>query len=190
MATVYVALLRGVNIGAKNRVNMADIKQMCESLGLSRVETYIQSGNVIFESEETEDVLRNSIEKAIKETFGFNAAVILRTAGELERIVRAYPFSEEETAEAESANTEGESRYVSLLARPLPQEAAARLDAYVSERDRYRAIGRDIYLLFSHSIRNSKLAACIDRLNIRSTVRNWRTLKKLCEIAQARDSKR
>lgn len=188
MPVIYIALLRGINAGNKNRVKMADLKKLCESLGLSNVETYIQSGNIIFESDEPEAVLTDKIGKAIETTFGFNSAVIIRTAEELEHIIREYPFSEEEIAEAEGANMEGESRYIALLEQPPSKEKLARLDKYKSEQDKYHAIGRDIYLLFSHSIRNSKLAVNLDKLGIPSTVRNLKTMNQLYKMVKSREN--
>jgi uncharacterized protein (DUF1697 family) len=186
VTTTFIALLRGVNVGAKNRIKMADLAKLFETLGLSRVETYIQSGNVIFGSDREEGVLREKLEKAIESAFGFSAAVILRTAGELERIILDCPFTDEEASRAEAANTEGESRYIALLAQPPSREMIERLDKYEGEQDKYRLIGRNIYLLFHHSIRNSKLAVQLDKAGIPSTVRNWKTINKLYEIARER----
>ncbi|MDF2636607.1 MAG: cytoplasmic protein, partial [Pelosinus sp.] len=88
---IYIALLRGINVGGKNMIKMADLKHMFEALGLCRVETYIQSGNIIFESEENEETLRVMIENAITKLNGSSIAVILRTATELEQIIQDCP---------------------------------------------------------------------------------------------------
>jgi uncharacterized protein (DUF1697 family) len=184
--TTYIALLRGINVGTNSRVKMTDLKALCESLCLSSVETYIQSGNVIFEVDETEAILAGKLEKAIETEFGFSSSVIIRTAEELEQIIRGYPFSEEEVAEAESANTEGESRYIALLTQQASKDMLARLDKYKNEQDKYVLIGRNMYLLFHHSIRNSKLAIHLDKLGIPLTVRNWKTIKQLFEMVKLR----
>jgi uncharacterized protein (DUF1697 family) len=113
--TIYIALLRGINVGGKNKIKMADLKQVFETIGLCEVQTYIQSGNVLFKSNEREEELRKKIEQAIEKTFGFTVSVILRTAEELECIIGNCPFSEEEVLEAE-ASSEVESLYVSLMA--------------------------------------------------------------------------
>lgn len=184
--TIYIALLRGINVGGKNKIKMADLKRMLESIGLSRVETYIQSGNVLFESNEKEDTLRKKIEYEIETIFGFSVVVVLRTAAELERIIQDCPFSEDEVTEAESSNSEGESLYVSLLTQAPLQEKIEHLNTFRSEGDEYRIKNRDIYLLFRHSIRNSKLANNLQKLDIPATVRNWKTINKLHAIAKAR----
>ena len=187
---IYIALLRGINVGGKNKITMTELKRMFESIGLSRIETYIQSGNVIFESNEKEDTLRKKIEYEIETKFGFSAVVVLRTAAELEQIIWDCPFSEEEVIEAESSNSEGESLYVSLLTQAPSQEKIDFLNTFKSESDEYRIKNRDIYLLFRHSIRNSKLANNLQKLDIPATVRNWKTINRLYALAKARtDSK-
>lgn len=181
---IYIALLRGINVGGKNTVKMSDLKDTFESIGLSRVQTYIQSGNVLFASHEKEDILRNKIEGSLEETFGFSIKVVLRTAAEWEEMIRNCPFSEEEIAEAESLAV-GESLYVSLLTHAPAQEKVDALHALKNEGDKYRIVNRDIYLLFRHSIRNSKLANHIQKMDIPSTVRNWKTINKLYTLAKA-----
>jgi uncharacterized protein (DUF1697 family) len=105
--SIFVALLRGVNVGGKNKIKMTDLKSMFEGIGLSRVKTYIQSGNVLFESDEKEEVLRQKLEQEIESTFGFAIKVVLRTSEELKKVAENCPFVKEEIAEAE-ATAEGE----------------------------------------------------------------------------------
>lgn len=185
--TIYIALLRGINVGGKNMIKMVELKRMFEAIGLGQVRTYIQSGNVLFESNEEEEPLRERIEHEIKTIFGFAITVILRTAAELERIILNCPFSAEEVSDAESSS-EGESLYVSLLSQPPLQDGIERLTAYRNESDEYRIEGREVFLLFRHSIRNSKLATNLHRLNVPSTVRNWKTINKLAVLAKEKHS--
>jgi Uncharacterized protein conserved in bacteria len=185
--TVYIALLRGINVGGKNRIKMAELKQMFESIGLTDVKTYIQSGNVLFRSAETEESLSDRIETAIKEVFDISTKIILRTSNELEQILRNIPFSKEEISEAEKVSNV-ESLYVACLKQIPSQEKSISLKGYQSESDQFRLIGREVYLLFQHSIRNSKLADHLHKLEVPLTVRNWKTLNKLSELAKAMDS--
>lgn len=185
MMPVYIAFLRGINVGGKNVIKVADLKRTFESLGLNRVQTYIQSGNVLFESNEEEEPLHDRIERNLEALLHIPITVILRTAGELELPVKNLPFSEEEISRAESAAAGVESLYVALLERSPSQEECARLDAYGSQTDECRVIGREVFLLFHHSIRDSKLANNLHRLDMRMTVRNWKTMKKLVELASA-----
>ncbi len=187
MKTVYIALLRGINVGGKNMIKMVDLKRTFEALGLSRVQTYIQSGNVLFDSDEPEKTLRNRIEREIESVFGFSVTVVLRTAAELKQIIGNCPFPEEAISEAE-ALSEAESFYVSLLTEEPLQEGIERLNDYRSENDEYRVIGREVYLLFRNSIRNSKLANNLGKLNVPATVRNWKMINKLVVLAEAMEA--
>lgn len=182
--TIYIALLRGINVGGKNIIKMVDLKRMFEVMGLCEVQTYIQSGNVLFKSNEEEEMLRKKIEYEIEAVFGFSVIVVLRTAAELEWIVQNCPFSEEEVSEAK-ASSEGESLYVSLLTHKPLQEKIEHLNVYRSESDEYRIEGREVFLLFNHSIRNSKLANNLQKLDVPGTVRNWKTISKLNLLAKA-----
>jgi uncharacterized protein (DUF1697 family) len=182
--TIYIAFLRGINVGGKNKIKMADLKLMFESIGLCEVKTYIQSGNVLFKSNETEEALTNKIEHEIESVFGISVEVILRTSTELEEIISNCPFSKEEVTEAE-ALSEAVSLYVALLKHNPLKENIEVLDAYRSESDKYYIVGRDVYLLFQNSIRNSKLANNLNKLKVSTTVRNWNTLNKLDELAKS-----
>ncbi|HYF81548.1 MAG TPA: DUF1697 domain-containing protein [Clostridia bacterium] len=181
---IYIALLRGINVGGKNIIKMADLKRVFETMGLCEVQTYIQSGNVLFKSNEEEEILRKKIEYEIEDVFGFSVAVILRDSEELERIISSCPFSKGEVSEAESSS-EGESLYVSILAYAPSQEKSEHLNKYRSENDEYRIIDREVFLLFRHSIRNSKLANNLQKLEIPATVRNWKTINKLVVMAKS-----
>jgi len=182
--TIYIALLRGINVGGKNIIKMAELKRVFESIGLCDVKTYIQSGNVLFKSNETEKSLNDKIENEIERVFGISVKVVLRTAVELEQVISNCPFSVDEVREAK-ASSEVEILYVALLAHNPLKEKIECIDAYKSESDKYRIVGREVYLLFHNSIRNSKLANNLYKLNVPSTVRNWKTLSKLNVLAKA-----
>jgi uncharacterized protein (DUF1697 family) len=163
---------------------MADLKEMLLDLGLARVQTYIQSGNAIFESNGDEDQLREKIEKAIEERFGFSTTVVLRTSAELRRLVTNCPFPPEVIREAEST-APVEVLYVALLVRPPQVDAMKSFDGYLNKGEEYRIDGRDIFLLMPNGIRRSRLVRNLDNLSVPSTIRNWKTLSKLDELAQA-----
>jgi uncharacterized protein (DUF1697 family) len=180
--TIYIALLRGINVGGKNMIKMTELKRILEAIGLGRVQTYIQSGNILFESNEEEDSLRKRIENQIEAVFSLKIPVIIRTMDELKRIAANCPFSEKEISEAESSN-EGESLYVSLMLEEPLAERIERLKSFKSDTDEYQIVDRDIYLLFRKSIRNSKLANNLQKLDVPATVRNWKTINKLVSLA-------
>ncbi|WP_306293544.1 DUF1697 domain-containing protein [Paenibacillus sp. 32352] len=185
---IYIALLRGINVGGKNKVKMADLKKMMEQMdGISRVQTYIQSGNVLFESNEEHGSLRQRMERELENTFGFAITVVLRTLDELREVAAHCPFTEEEIAEADAAS-DAESLYVAfLLEEPLP-EKLEKLKPYQTADDKYHAAGREIYLLFRYSVRDSKLATNLAKLEVPTTVRNWKTVSKLLALGLAMES--
>lgn len=180
----YIALLRGINVGGKNKIKMPELKRVFEMIGLKKVQTYIQSGNVLFKSNETEEPLRKKIENEIQNAFGFPVTVVLRTATEFDQIIKKYPFTEEEVSKG-GRSSEAESQYVALLTKIPLQENIQHLEAYKSEKDDYRIIGREVFLLFHHSIRNSKLANNLHIVDVATTVRNWKTIYKLDELAKS-----
>lgn len=180
---VFIAFLRGINVGGKNIIKMAELKKVFESLGFSEVKTYIQSGNVLFKSSETEDYLQNKIQDEIESAFGFPVKVVLRTSEELESIILNCPFSREKILEAESSS-KVESLYVAFLEKAPLKEKIEVLNAYKNENDEYFILGRDVFLLFFNSIRNSKLASNLQKLDASATVRNWKTINKLSMLAK------
>lgn len=180
--TIYVALLRGINVGGHHKVKMAELRSMFESIGLSRVQTYIQSGNVLFDSTDDANVLRQRIEQEIEKVFSLSLTVLLRTSTELEQIITNCPFSAAVRREAE-ASTEVETFYVSLLPEPPTLDGIEQLSDYTSEIDEFRIQDREVYLLLRGGVRNSKLANNLFRLNVPSTMRNWKTLNKLKGLA-------
>lgn len=182
--TIYIALLRGINVGGKNIIRMADLKRVFEAIGLCEVQTYIQSGNVLFKSEEEEELLRKKIEHEIKIVFQLSVTVVLRTLAELEQIILNSPFSEDEVTEAASSS-EAESLYVSLMTHAPSPEKIDRLGIYEDKGEKYRVIGREVFLLFHQGIRNSKLANNLQKLDAPATVRNWKTIGKLAVLARA-----
>jgi uncharacterized protein (DUF1697 family) len=181
--TVYIAFLSAINVGGKNKIKMAVLKRVFEAIGLHEVRTYIQSGNVLFRSDDSEASLCSKIEHELESVFGIPLKVILRTSAELEQIIANQPFSKEEIMEAESL-ADVETRYVALLAHDLLSEKIECLDIHASQSDRCRIRGREVYLLFHHSIRDSKIAGNLYKLDVPMTVRNWNVLSKLSELAK------
>lgn len=176
--TVYVGFLRGINVGGKNKMKMADLKKTLEAAGLAHVQTYLQSGNVLFQSEESGETLRPCIEKAISEAVGVAPNVILRTAAELAELVGNCPYDAE-------ALSEGESIQISMLTEEAPQASTDILSKGQSEVDEFQIRGCTIYFLFRQSVLDSKLASNIQKLGDRTTTRNWNTMSKLVELAEA-----
>ncbi|WP_243644300.1 DUF1697 domain-containing protein [Paenibacillus pinisoli] len=179
--TIYMALLRGINVGGKNKIKMAELRESLAAIGLQRVQTYIQSGNILFESAQEELPLRERIERQIEADFGLSIKVVMRTLDELRTIRRNLPFTEEQVAEAKAA-AEGEVLYVSMLQEQPSPDKLEKLAGIDIGEDRYVLDGNNLYLLYSLSVRNSKLSAHVEKLGVASTVRNWNTINKLIEL--------
>lgn len=175
--TIYIALLRGINVGGHHKIKMAELKILLESMGLQKVKTYIQSGNVLFESEEEDKHLSERMEEEISRTFGFAVPVVLRTAEEYEQIIRNCPFSID-------LMNEGESVHIAFLANNPSEEGVNYLESYESGLDECEIIGKNVYLFFRQSFRDSKLATQLPKLGVPATVRNWKTVIKLDLLAK------
>jgi uncharacterized protein (DUF1697 family) len=180
--SVYAALLRGINVGGKHRVNMAELKGTLEDAGFANVRTYIQSGNVLFEADGEETDLREKMEQVIEKRFGFPVPVILRTSRELQAIIDGCPFTPEEVHAADS-NSGVESLHVCMLLSEPELEAVEKLKTIPSNGDRFLVCGRDIYLLVQNGVHNSKLAAQISKMKTSVTARNFKTMRQLALLA-------
>ena len=180
--TRYLALLRGINVGAANRIRMEELRRVLEEAGLSHVTTYIQSGNVFFSTELMEDAARAHIESTLKSAAGIETVVVLHTKQTLGEAICSQPFTQEEIDSAQRANTEGESFHVGLLPFAPSSEAIRKLDSAAKEGDACVVSGQAVYLLISRSIRLSKLALRAQRLFPEATFRNWNTLVKLYDL--------
>ena len=183
MAHRYIALLRGINVGTSGRIRMDALKQLMENAGFSHVSTYIQSGNLLLESDLSEQDAKEAIERALKDGAGIVTTAVLRSVAELRAIIEQCPFSKEALDEAAQTNTVGESFYVYLLPQPPTQQALQKLAEMPAQDDRYIQSDRTIYLLLRQSIRTSKLAIRLQRIFPNMTARNWTTLLKLNELA-------
>lgn len=164
----YIALLRGINVGGKNKVKMEALKQMFVRLRLCQVQTYIQSGNVVFKSTEAEEALQRKIEDEFKQLFGFSVVVILRTAEEIRTLIANCPFAKKDIGEAAPT---AEHLYAAFLLKAPAGDDIEKLSVYRQEKEEFHISGRDICLLLPHSIRDSKLANNLQRLDVPMTVR-------------------
>ncbi|MGH3135797.1 MAG: DUF1697 domain-containing protein [Gaiellaceae bacterium] len=177
-STTFVALLRGINVGGKRKIPMAELRSLFSSLGFEDIVTYIQSGNVVFRSTEDDaDEISARVEREIVRAFEMDPAVLLRTPAELEEIAERNPYR---------ARTDLSKLHVVFLDRIPAASAAADLDPGRSPGDEFTLQGREIYLHLPHGSGRSKLT--IDyferRLRARATARNWKTLLELVELSQ------
>ena len=173
----YIALLRGINVGGKNKLPMLALAALFTESGCRDVQTYIQSGNIIFQAApEIADALPAQITALIAERYSLHVPVILRTAEQLAEAFHHNPF----LAQGLSAET----LHVMFLADlPSPEKVAA-LDPNRSAPDAFVVQDRDIYLYLPSGVADTKLAnAYFDaKLATVSTSRNWKTVTKLLEL--------
>ena len=177
--TRYALFLRGINVGPKTVVPMAELRLELEKLGLSGVKTLLNSGNAVFESDLDAPALERMIEAALVARFGFPIPSLVRGAQELREAIDGLPFSSEQIEYAQAQAGEVDSLYVVFLSAPLTLEASARMEALIKPGEKVLASGRRLYLLLEHSIRECKLFAGMDKVDPRATTRNWNTAVKL-----------
>lgn len=175
---VNIALLRGINVGGKNKLPMKELAALFVEAGCEEVRTYIQSGNVVFRTGSSDvEEIASIISASILDRFGYRVPVITRTAGELQEIMEVNPFVE--------AGAETDKLHVMFLA-DLPDGASVdSLDPERSPGDEFAVRGREVYLHCPNGVARSKLTNSYfdSRLSTTSTSRNWRTVRKLLELA-------
>jgi uncharacterized protein (DUF1697 family) len=175
MPEAFAALLRGVNVGGRSMVPMRDLVALFESAGYESVASYIQSGNVVFTSDQTDEKrVAVGLETAIAKRFGLRTTVMLRTHRELEKVAAATPFDEKV--------------HVVFLDRAPTRKAVEALDPGRSPGDRFAVKGREVYLSLASGAGRTKLTLdWLERgLGVAGTQRNWNTVLKLAELTAAR----
>ena len=175
----YIALLRGINVGGNNKLPMRELVPLLEGLGLQNVKTYIQSGNVVFQSEDSDPTqLSQSITGAIRQSHGFGPYTLILDRQALQAAMTANPFPEGEA--------EPKSLHLFFLdARPKDFDAGA-LDRLKAANERYQLIDQVFYLHAPDGIGRSKLAENAGKgWGVNITARNWRTVSEVMAMAAA-----
>ena len=176
---VVISMLRGVNVGGHRKIKMIVLREICTALGFKNPQTYIQSGNVVFESGVTDGVrISEAIEQAIEEAVGFRPNVIVRSTGEMAAVVAANPF-----AKRDDLNP---AKLVVLFLSGHPgQEVQDKIAGMASDPEEMVLLGRELYIYFPNGMGRSKLSlAMVERtLKMPATGRNWNTVLKLLEMA-------
>ena len=175
----YVALLRGINVGGKNKLPMQDLIQIFSAAGCHDVRTYIQSGNVLFDMDAgLAPHLPNMVTARIQERFGYRVPLVLRTTSEIQGVIVHNPFVDAGSAE--------DMLHVLFLADQPSAESVAALDPDRSPPDAFIVQDREIYLRLPNGAARTKLTnAYFDaKLATISTGRNWRTVITLLALMQ------
>lgn len=172
----YIALFRGINVGGRNSLLMKELVAIMEVDGYTNIKTYIQSGNVVFESTRTRvKSFPSSIGESIKTKYGFKPQIMVLTDAELRSAAALNPFPE--------AAKEPKSLHLHFLADTPQNPDFQTLNQLKTDNESFKLIGKLFYLHAPDGIGRSKLAANAEKLlGVQATARNWNTIAKLLEL--------
>jgi uncharacterized protein (DUF1697 family) len=172
----YVVLLRGINLGSKRRVAMADLRELLDGLGYDDVRTHLQSGNVVLRTAGPAAAVKKRVEAALAAHCGFDVDVVVRTKAQLDKVIAQNPFEGEATDNA---------RYLVVFLEKAPPAAWRRsIDGGDHGPDQVAVHGKEIYLWLPKGVHDSKLARDATGKDVgAATARNWNVVTKLAELA-------
>lgn len=176
--STYIALLRGINVSGQKLIKMTDLKELFEVRGFQNVQTYIQSGNVIFSSKEkSSDKIKNIISNSIKQKFGFDVGILILTSDMIEYVLRNNPFIKKKK--------EVDKLYVTFLAEQPSTDNIKKLNSIDYSPEEYILDGRVVYLHVPNGYGKAKLNNNFfeNKLKVEATTRNWKTINKLWELS-------
>jgi uncharacterized protein (DUF1697 family) len=175
----FIALLRGINVSGRNKIPMPELRLLCGDLGWEKIQSYIQSGNLVFKSASTPAKLETELERSIGRRFGLSIPIIVRAAAVWPNYVRDNPYSDA---------SQSEPNLVMLaLSKAAPkQDAVKKLRERAVSGERIVQVGDALWVHFAGGVAKSKLSpALVDRLvGSPVTMRNWRTVSKLHEMSE------
>ena len=168
------ALLRGINLGPNKRIAMPALRAIVESLGHTDVETYLQSGNVVFTPKNPRGDLAGALERAIEEATRHDVPVLVRTGRELARVVKANPYPVDDPTKV----------VVAFLGKEVEPAALGLADLESYAPDELTRVGRELYVSVPNGQGKSKLMIVLTKPRQPTivTVRNWRTVAALAEM--------
>lgn len=176
---VYIALLRGINVGGKNLIKMDALRAVCESIQLRNVRSYVQSGNIVFRAKGADAAkLAERIESAIENEFGFRPRVILRTPAEWREVIARSPFAR--------GDFEPSKLLVHFLASDPGEEARERARGISAAPEELHVFERELYIHYPNGMGRTKLSmAAVERaLKVTGSGRNWNSVLKLLQMAE------
>jgi len=176
---VRIALLRGINVGGRNRIPMAGLRSLCEGLGWVDVRSYLQSGNLVFRSGAPREELERALEDALERRSGLTIPVLVRTAAEWSAHLRGNPFPE-------ASQREPNLVMLALPKAPPAPDAEAGLQERATAGERVVRVGDALWIHFVDGVARSRLSpALLDRrAGSPVTMRNWRTVLALAELCE------
>ncbi len=178
----YISILRGINVGGHKKILMADLKKLYTNLGFENVVSYIQSGNVIFDSSiNTSDDLKQMIQEIITSNYSFEVPVIIRTVKDLETVIKEDPFIEIDKTE------NGSKLHVAFLSETPEVQALQNLIDFIKESEECVLIDNHLYIWYPNGAGRSKLTTQVieRKLDVQATLRNWKTALKMLELSKS-----
>ncbi len=172
----YIALLRGINISGQKIIKMADLRALLSAEGLANVETYIQSGNIIFESDESRKTVEKLIVSTINNHYGFMVPTFILSPKELEKAISNNPFGK----------VEGNKLYLTFLSDKANRNGMEAINDKVQENEYLQIIENVMYFHCPNGAAKSKITNNLieKKLEVTATTRNWRTCGKLLELVK------
>ncbi|MCH7827061.1 MAG: DUF1697 domain-containing protein [Bacteroidetes bacterium] len=175
--TVYISMLRGINVSGQKKIKMDELKKLYESLGFKNIKTYIQSGNVIFDFSDTNiSKLINKIELKIKKSFSYDVPVLIKTKNDLQKLIANNPFVKKDSSKL----------YVTFLSDTPIQSPIDEITKIKDKSEEFIISRKEIYLFYPNGYGRSKLTNNYfeRKLKLSATTRNWKTVNKLLELAE------
>jgi len=176
MNEVYIAILRGINVSGQKIVNMAELRQLLSNVGLQNLETYIQSGNLVFKADQKADELAATIRERILNHFGFEVPTLVLPANEMDIVIQENPFQDKDLSKV----------HVTFLSSQPNDQLIESLRSSPNPNESYLVKGKVIYMHCPDGYGRTKINNMFfeKKLKTTATTRNWKTCLKLWEMAQ------
>ena len=174
----YIAMLRGVNVTGHNTIKMEVLRGLCQGLGFRNVETYVQSGNIVFQALlENPEAISKRIGETVLRSFGFDTPVIVRTSKEMRNVIGNNPFLKEKGIDSSKL-------HVTFLSETAQKGSEKKLETLATNPDRFYPASHEIYLYCPGGYGRTRLSnnAIEKALSIEATTRNWKTTNTLFEM--------
>jgi uncharacterized protein (DUF1697 family) len=175
----HIVLLRGINLGSRNRIAMPKLREALDEADFDDVQTYVQSGNVVLSSSGTGASVARTVERQISKSFGLDIEVVVRTRAQLAKVVERNPLAK--------VATDPKRYQVSFLSVKPSAAVVRKLEEAAAEQERVVLVGREIYAWHPEGIGRSRLWTLLAGrgLGVTATARNWTTVTKLLELASS-----
>jgi uncharacterized protein (DUF1697 family) len=176
----YISLLRGINISGQKLIKMPDLVDLYKSIGFQNIETYLQSGNVLFNSKSKEaKEISGIIEKEIKKKFGFDVSVLIKTRNDFKKIIKNNPY-------LKKSNAETKMFYVTLLFDKPDKELLRKLSNQKTGNDEFFIYVDTVYINCPEGYGRTKVNNNFfeKKLNVTATTRNWNTVNMLLKLSE------